>query len=223
MSSSLVINQEARRALIGEIPSTPMQDLPDELMLEIFMKLPTLNNVRVNSLICKKWNIILGDNIIWKFFIKRDFLISTNTQWQSTKAHYRYCYPSYAHSSMIKAAFPPERTPNTCALQLLNQIQIPAAKMEAFAAVLNAGNSTNDIARKFWLALPAEMQAKFNYAVYVKLKGSSYDKDSNSDSWDNFAGSDAYRTATSWLFLLNGISQWQAKAAAVKCCSELRG
>ncbi len=52
-------------------------------------------------------------------------------------------------------------------------ITAPAAKMEAFEAVLVAQNSTDDIARQFYAALPADNQNGFKGQMYAENGNSS--------------------------------------------------
>lgn len=51
---------------------------------------------------------------------------------------------------------------------LFGQIQSPVAKMQAFAAVQNAVNSTDAIVKEFYDALPAAEQEGFKLAMYNK-------------------------------------------------------
>ena len=52
------------------------------------------------------------------------------------------------------------------ALNSFGLIQDPAAKMDAFASVLWANNTTADIAKQFYAALPSDMQDQFRFHIY---------------------------------------------------------
>lgn len=61
------------------------------------------------------------------------------------------------------------------ALDCFNRIQAPAAKMEAFQAVLAAANSTDGIATQFYGALDAAQQTAFRSEIWVANGRSSID------------------------------------------------
>jgi hypothetical protein len=54
------------------------------------------------------------------------------------------------------------------ALNSFSLIQNPAVKMDAFASVLWANNTTDDIAKQFYDALPTDMQNGFKFHIYVQ-------------------------------------------------------
>ncbi len=169
-----------------EMPLPHTLGVPDEVMLMIFSKMTT-SSVATNSLVCKDWNRLNGDNGLWKFFLERDFqksIIKSENCKLIYKASEQELVSRNLHTiERIKQIFPamgteslrtliPHADAVAYALHFFHQLRTPADKINVFHTILSAVNSTGLIAKQFYDALPVENQNGFKGQMW-KDNGSS--------------------------------------------------